>query len=67
MIFYILEDTICADNSIPFIDTFVENITLETLRFEVNFGFITNFLCEPKNARKPSRNYFIKKEDYKSS
>ena len=67
MTFSSLEDTISLDNPIRFIDDFVENIDLRALGFEVEFGFIPNFLYEPKNTRKPSKNYFIKKEDYKSS
>ena len=46
MIFSSLEDTISLDNSIRFIDAFVVNIDLEAMGFKVNFGFITNFLCE---------------------
>ena len=51
-----LEDNISLDNPIPFIDAFVENVDLRELGFEVDFGFISNFFCEPKNTRKPSKN-----------
>ena len=62
MTFSSLEDTISSGNPIRFIDAFVENIDLRALDFKVNLGFVSNFLWEPKNTRKPSKNYFIKKK-----